>query len=161
MQNDPTQVQGNEPLGEERVRERIVEEEELATRRELDERVRALKPWAYLGGVLSILAAAAAGVALFLLFQADGRQGASRDAVQELRGDVEQLQEDVSTSTEAAEDARREVRSLSDRVEEIEGGGDQQADIDGRVDQLEQSIEELTQDIEQLSQQGNGGTSSP
>lgn len=161
MAEDPTRRQQapNDPAGG--GRGEVYEEyetEAAPTRAELADQARSSRNWAYGAAFLGLLAAGLAAVAIILSSGDDegggGREGASQSSVNNLREDVESLQEqleEVEGQAEGADEVSQQVEDLAGRVSELENN---QESASEQISQLETRIDEVAEAAEAVS----GGT---
>ena len=130
----------------------------------IEDQLRSLKR---LTAVLSVLALAGVGLALWALLDEDeeGRQGASPERVAQIDQRVERLDDKVAQASEETDTSRLterlkekadkdDVQAIADDIQELRGALDQALSRRGAsaesVDQLEGRIEELSQQVDEL-----------
>ena len=160
-----------EPLRE---REVVIAEPDPVWVQEVLGRLRSLRTWVALVGVLAL---AALGVGLSALLtqeeEADARQSASLERVQELESRVGALESETedAASEDAIKGLRDQQQALEKRLSAVEdqasddsGVEDVQADVrqlSDAVDQIGQSIEQLDQRVGDLEQQQAQDSATP
>ena len=160
-----------EPLRE---REVVAAEPDPVWVQEILGRLRSLRTWVALVGVLAL---AALGVWLWALLtqeeEGDARQGASQERVQQLEERVDELESETedAASQNAVDELRDQQQDLEERMRAVEnqaadGGAveDVQADVrqlSDAVEQIGQSIEQLDQRVSDLEQQQSQDSAAP
>jgi gas vesicle protein len=164
-------VQPAEPVRE---REVVTTEPGPGWEQEILDRLRSLRTGLALVGVL---ATAALGVGLWALLsqeeEGDAQQGASRERVQSLENQVDELesQTEDAASQSSVDRLRDQQQELEERLSAVEeqssddgGAEDVQADVRELSDAIEQNgqaIEQLDQRVGDLEQQQSQDSASP
>ncbi|HYF28716.1 MAG TPA: hypothetical protein VD931_23445 [Baekduia sp.] len=161
--DEPTRRLPQQPARGPEVRETVMSTGDDGWRQRLEDRLRSLQTAV---AVLSVLTAAALGIALWALLDDEGSSGGTTrgelsnriERVEErlddraTKGDVEGLQEDVQELTTKVDEA-------ASRPQE-DGGGDDGA-AQQAVDDLRTQVEDLQGRVDQLEQSGGGTTTEP
>jgi hypothetical protein len=116
------------------------------------EELRRIRFWSYFGSALSAIAAILAAVALVLALDArnDDSADSTRPALQGLRQDVTDLRSDVAEARAASEEAADQTDRINARVRRLEGATSDQADLEERLNQIDQEISDLNDRIDQV-----------
>lgn len=123
-------------------------------RREVLDRLDSLRTGLIVVGLLSVLALGLAGYTLLTAEEEDDAQGgASRSQVRSLEDRVDELesQSEDRASQDAVDSLRSNQREVVDRVEALEDQVEQAGD-GGDTEALQESIDQLSQDLEALDQ---------
>lgn len=137
-----------EPLAE---REVVTTEPDPVWVHEVLGRLRSLRTWVALIGVIAL---AALGVGLWALLtqeeDGDARRGASQERVRELEDRVDDLESE--TDDVASQDAVGRLRDQQQELEERLGAIEDQASDGGGVEDVQADVRELSDAIEQIGQ---------
>jgi len=144
-----------EPLRE---REVVTTEPDPVWVEQIMGRLRSLRGWLALVGVLAL---AALGVGLWALLskeeEGDAKQGAAVQRVQALEDRVDELEKDTddAASQNAVDGLRDQQKELEQRVSAVEkqaSDGGNADDVQADVQQLSDSVEQMGQSIDQLDE---------